>query len=142
MNRDALLATLIGLGLGLLMTGILIAGPGLLKYLPHFSFPKQITKTVLTPTPTPSQFGVTITSPLAEAIASTSQLVVSGTTFPKSIVVLQGPTDDDVVTVGDDGKYAGKITLSEGRNDIIVTSYNHSKQASQAVTVYYTEENL
>lgn len=145
MNRDALLATLIGLGLGLVMTGVLVFGPGLLKFLPHvpnFGIPKSISQNVAGPTPTPSQFAVSITSPLPEAISDTSQLVVSGATFPKSIVVVQGANDDDVVVVGDDGKYAGKITLVEGKNDIRVTSYLNTKQTTQTVTVYYTQESL
>ncbi len=145
MNRDALLATLIGLGLGLLMTGILILGPGLLKYLPHINFSSFfVTKnnTEPTPTPTPSQFAVTIGSPLPEAIAESASLVVSGSTFPKSTVVVSGPVDDDVVVVPDDGKYAGKVTLVEGRNDITVTSYLNQKQTAAHVTVYYTKETL
>lgn len=145
MNRDAILATLIGLGLGLFMTGILILGPGLLKYFPKISVPFSFgknTANIPTPTPTPAVFTVTIDSPLPEAIAESGTLVISGTTFPKSKVVVSGPVDDDVVIVPDDGKYAGKITLVEGKNDIVVTSYFDTKHTEQKVTVYYTKEAL
>ena len=147
MNKDALLATLIGFGIGLLITGLLLLGPSVTKFLPKvtlpkisFSQPKQ--KSAPTPTPTPSQFTLTIDSPLAEAIENSTDLLVSGVTSSGSTVVIAGSVDDTTVVSQSNGKYAGKITLTEGKNDIVVTSYNTSKQASQTVTVYYTPESL
>ena len=147
MNKDALLATLIGLGLGLAVTGIFILGPQLVKSLPHISLPKitlpqtkpqkQITAT---PTPTPIVFSVS--SPLPESIELSDQLVVSGTAPADSLVVVQGAVDDDVIRVNGDGKYAAKVTLAEGKNDLVVTNYVSEKNAMQTVTVYYTPENL
>ncbi|MCX6794240.1 MAG: hypothetical protein NTY06_04030 [Candidatus Gottesmanbacteria bacterium] len=138
MNKDAILATLIGFAIGLLITGLLLVGPNITKMLPK----AKLQTTAPTPTPTPSQFAVTIESPLAEAIENNTDLLVSGVTSPGSTVVVAGSVDDTAVVSQPDGKYAGKITLTEGKNDIIVTSYRQTKQASQTVTVYYTPENL
>ncbi len=145
MNKDALLATLIGFGIGLLITGLLLAGPNFLKLfppikLPTISFSQQ--KKVSLPTPTPVQFAVTIESPLPDSIESNEVLLVSGATSPGATVVIGGPTDETVVVVKDDGKFAGKVTLVEGKNDVVVTSYLNDKQATSAVTAYYTEEEL
>ncbi len=147
MNKDAILATLIGFGIGLLITGILLIGPNITKSLPNINLPtisflqpKQ--KPTPTPTPTPSQFGLTIESPLADAIENTSDLLVSGVTTPGSTVVIAGSVDDTVELAQADGKYAGKITLAEGKNDIIVTAYQSQKQMTQTMTVYYTPESL
>ena len=55
MNKDALLATLIGFGIGLLITAMLLVGPKLLVYLPNISFsiPKfNVSQSVPTTTPT------------------------------------------------------------------------------------------
>jgi hypothetical protein len=147
MNKDALLATLIGFGIGLLITGLLLLGPNLTKFLPKIklptiSFSQTKQKSTPTPTPMPSQFGITIDSPLAEAIENTTDLLVTGTTSPGSTVVIAGSVDDTAVVAQADGKYAGKITLAEGKNDIIVTTYNKSKQANQSISVYYTPESL
>jgi hypothetical protein len=147
MNKDAILATLIGFGIGLLITGLLLLGPNITKSLPKIklpsiSFSQSQQKTPVTPTPTPSQFGVTIESPLADAIENTTDLLVSGVTAPGSTVVIAGSVDDTVATAQADGKYAGKVTLAEGKNDIIVTSYLATKQATKTVTVYYTPESL
>jgi len=148
MNRDALLASLIGFGIGLLITGILLVGPNLIRGFPRITLPKiaflqkQTVHTTPTPSPTPPPVSFTITSPLTEAIVATSDLLVSGTAAPSSIVVVAGPLDEDVMTVKDDGKYAGKISLVEGKNDVTVTSFTNGKGTVQTVTVFYTKENL
>jgi hypothetical protein len=149
MNKDAVLATLIGFGIGLLITGLLLVGPNITKFLPKIKLPaisfsqsQQKPQVTATATPTPSQFAVTIESPLAESIENTTDLLVSGVTSPGSTVVIAGSADDTAVVAQTDGKYAGKITLVEGKNDIVVTSYSQTKQANQTITVYYTPESL
>ncbi|MCL4360562.1 hypothetical protein M1555_04935 [Patescibacteria group bacterium] len=147
MNRDALLATLIGLGLGLVITGALILTPSLLRLLPKITLPKvavSMPKSAKTPAPrpTPAAFGLTVDSPLPNAIEHKTDLIVSGTTGAGATVVVQGLTDDDVTVVGKDGKYVGKITLSEGKNTVTVTSYGKDKQKGTSVVVYYTPESL
>jgi hypothetical protein len=147
MNKDAILATLIGFGIGLLITGLLLVGPNITKALPKIKLPtitfsQSQQKSAETATPTPSQFTVTIESPLAEAIENNTDVLVSGVTSPGSTVVIAGSVDDTAVVAQPDGKYAGKITLTEGKNDISVTSYQQTKQAAQTITIYYTPESL
>lgn len=155
MNKDALFATLIGLGIGLLLTGIILVGPSLAKSfpkitwptfskisLPSFSFPKKSTPTpTLNPNSQPQEHQLTIDSPLPETIEQTETVLVSGSTSIGATVVIQGIVDDVVIATNGDGKYAGKITLAEGKNDITVTSYSITKeQKVQTVTVFYTPE--
>ncbi len=145
MNKDAILATTIGLVLGLLISGVFIFGPNLARALPKFKFPSLAlpkTSPKATPTPILKEFSLSITAPLADGIEPKKDVVVSGTTAPEATVVIQGPTDADVVIAGIDGGYAGKITASEGKNDVFVTAYAEKKQTSQNITIYYTEENF
>lgn len=148
MNKDAILATLIGLMLGLAIAGTFIFGPSLVKTfpklkLPTISLPKPTPQTAPQPTSAPEEFGVTITAPLPEAIEPKEDVVVSGMTQAGATVVIGGPLDEDVVTAGDDGAYAGQVKLSEGKNEIVVTAYGgEGKQAQTAVTLYFTEENF
>ncbi|MBI5448764.1 hypothetical protein HY948_00365 [Candidatus Gottesmanbacteria bacterium] len=146
MNRDALLATLIGLGVGLVITGLLLVGPTLVKSISlpkfSFSFPSAKQNPSTSPTPAPTEFFVSIDSPLAEDIAANDELLVSGKTLEGTIVTVQGPKDEDVVTAKTDGAYAGKVMLIEGKNDITVTAYKDGKQMSQTVTVYFTPEEI
>jgi len=147
MNKDALLATLIGFGIGLFITGMFLLGPTIIKSIPKITFPKislpqKNPKSPTTPAPEPVKQFVTIDSPLAEAIESKKELLVSGTANPGSTILVQGLTDEEVAGVKDDGKYVGNITLLEGKNEITVTSYLDGKPVTQTVTVFFTEENF
>lgn len=147
MNKDAILATIIGFVIGLFITGMLLVGPKLIHIMPkiNFKFPTiSLGSTKVTPTTTPAQkeFSVIIDSPLPDSIASESDLLVSGSTMPGSTVVIEANTTEAISEVKTDGKYAGKVTLIEGKNDITVTSYNKDKKATQTVAVFYTPEAL
>lgn len=142
MNRDALLATLIGLGMGLFITGIIVVGPNLLKLIAKISFPKFSLQTAkratATPTPTPV-FSLTIDSPMTDRVVNTSDLLVSGNTSPGAIVVVAGNSNEDVIAADATGNYAGKVTLAEGKNDLTVTSYSREKKDSKTVTIFYIQ---
>lgn len=148
MNKDAILATIIGLVLGLTIAGTFIFGPSLIKALPRLtlptiSLPKSTPKATPQPTAEPKEFTVTINAPLPDTVEPKQDVVVSGTTQAGATVVIAGALDEDVVTAGEGGAYAGKITAVEGKNDITVTSYgNEGKQAQAAVTIYFTEESF
>jgi len=150
MNKDALLATFIGFVVGLLVTGLVLYGPGLTKNFPKFQFPKisfslpAFGKPKTTPTPTVNEVKkehtVTIESPQADALEPSETVLISGTTSVSSIVILSGPLDDVVIEANGDGKYAGKVTLLEGKNDITVTSFLKSQSVAKSVSVFYTPE--
>ena len=147
MNKDALLATAIGFFIGLCITGLLLAGPSLIKMLPNMSFalPKlpQVTHNKApSPTKAATDFSFSVDSPLPDAIESDHNLLVSGKSTPHATVVIQGNTDDAVVETTDDGKFAGKVTLSEGKNKIVVTSYTKDTHTGKELIVYYTPEEL
>lgn len=148
MNKDALLATLIGLAAGLVITGVLLLGPSLTKSfpklsLPRFTLPSFAKRGAPSPTPTPPlALTITIDSPLPEEIAVKDSLLVSGITLPGSMIVAQGPLDEDVVVTRDGGAYAAKVSLAEGENEITVTAYKDGKSVSQTVTVFYTPEEF
>lgn len=148
MNKDALLATFIGLAAGLLITGVLLLGPSLTKSFPKVSLPKislpsfpQRATPTATPTP-PLTLTITIDSPLPEEIATNDTLLISGITLPGATVVAVGPVDEDVVQTKDGGAYAAKVSLAEGSNEITVTAYKDGKSVAQTVTVFYTPEKF
>ncbi len=147
MNKDAILATLIGFGIGLAITGILLVGPNIAKRLPSITLPtvSMFTpqpKATPAPSPTPEVFQLTIDSPLGDAIENTDEILVSGKTAKQSLVIIEGPVNETVVRVGADGSYAGKVRLLEGKNDISVTSYRDDKREVKTVTVYSTPETF
>lgn len=145
MNKDAILATVIGFGIGLCITALVFVGPKLMTFLPKVSLPSFVQKKsagIPTQSPKPKEFGVTIDSPLPESIEENAEVLVSGTSMAAATVVIGGVSTDAVAKVTDDGKYAGKVSLVEGKNDIVVTSYLKDKQAVATVTVFYTPEEF
>ena len=145
MNRDAIIATVVGFGIGLVITGIFLLGPNLVKFLPKLSFPdlgSLMSQTKTTPTPSPAPVTLTIDAPLPESIDVEGSALVSGTSPAHSLVVIEGPENEIVVAANGDGKYAGKVSLLEGKNDIVVTSYADNKSLHQSVAVFYTPEKF
>ena len=166
MNKDALIATVIGLLIGLIITCTILFGPQAIENIkkwnmpslpkwsftmPKFSLPSFSKNTNQTPTVTPANnelksinTSLTITSPLDEAIVNKDTELISGTASPLSTIIIQSPTEETITVTNADGAYAGKATLSEGQNIITVTSIakETKKQEQITVTIYYTSEQL
>lgn len=150
MNKDALLATIIGFGVGLILTGLVFLGPTFIKSFPSFSMPKFswpkffTSQSTVAPTPTPEKIDETLTieAPLADSVETRSETLVSGKTKPRAIVVVETLERETVVVANDEGAFATKIILSEGKNDIIVTSHADSIIQTQTITVFYTSVSL
>lgn len=149
MNRDALLATIIGFGVGLLIMGGILVGPKLVQNIPKislpnisFTLPKRAPKETPVSQITPTGAAFTIDAPLAEILVSSSEILVSGTSRDADLVVVQGPGGEAVVIPNGEKKYSATIELVEGRNDIVVTAYRGGMPQELTVTAYYTSENL
>lgn len=151
MNKDAILATVIGMFLGLAIAGIFLAAPTLATLFRGITLPKfalaptsstttdlnTLGKTTETVTAT-----FTIESPIPESIESSAEVLISGNAPVKSIVMLEGLVDETVTVSNDQGNYAGKVTLTEGQNQIVVTNYVAGKEESKTVDVYFTPQAL
>lgn len=149
MNKDAVLATIIGFGVGLIIAGLVFLAPALVKDMPSISLPDlSFLSTIIqgnknpqpTPKVTPISHAFTVASPLDESVELREEVLISGTTAPESMVVLEDETNELVVLANTKGAYAGKLTLSEGKNVLTVTSYANKKTETKTVTVYYTPE--
>ncbi len=150
MNKDALLATIIGFGIGLVITGLVFAGPTIFKSFPRIQLPSLSmftgkssgTAKKPNPTPRPNSTDLAIESPLADSIEAKSEVLVSGRTTPNATVVIEGESDEAVVVANAKGAYAATITLGEGKNEIMASSYTSTKVQKQNVTVFYTPEKF
>jgi hypothetical protein len=138
LNRDALTATIIGFGIGLLIMGVLLIGPNLT--LPNLNFFGS--KGEEAPQQDAASQMLTIDSPLPEAIESTDEVLLSGKAAPHATIVISGVLGESVVSATAEGTWAGKADLTEGANELTVTMYAQGTQSSQMVTVYYTPEEF
>ena len=145
MNKDAILASIIGFGIGLLITGGVIIGPRLLSQLQHPSTgnvasatTQQNAQTTPTSAPLESSQTLSIDAPAKEAILYESSTSVSGKA-PKQAIVIVGTTEDEkVLETKDTNTYQTTINLKEGKNDISVLSIVNGKSTVERITVYYT----
>ena len=105
MNKDALLATIIGFGIGLVIAAGVFLGPSLFKNMPQLRLPdlssllntfKTSENREPTPTPKPNET-LTIQSPLADSIEPKNETLISGMTAPEAIVVIEGESTETVV---------------------------------------------
>ena len=147
MNKDALLATLIGFIVGMILTACIVVSPKIIRSLSRISItlPKiniSAPKHSPTPTITPIITTLTIDSPIMESIATEEEILVSGSAPPHALIVSQSNGSDAVTQSDAQGKYAIKLTLLEGKNDVTVTSYAGNSTLSQNVIVYYSQEKL
>lgn len=150
MNRDAILATIIGFGVGLIIAGLVFLGPSLFKNfkfsMPDLSFITKLFQRTegseTAPAKDPESGNLTVESPLADTIEPAEESLVSGTFRPEAVIVISGETDESVTVANNEGAFAGKITLKEGRNDLIVTGYADDISESVSVTVFYTPETF
>lgn len=150
MNKDALLATVIGFGVGLVLTGLVFLGPTLFRSFPSFSWPSfswpkfftPSSPVKPTPTPTKTVDTLAIEAPLPDSVETRNETLISGKTKPHAIVVVETLDTERVVVANDDGAFAIKIALSEGKNDIVVSSHDKNVVQTQTVTVFYTSISI
>jgi len=150
MNRDAVLATLIGFGVGLSIAGLIFLGPVFFPAItinpPDISFItkyfSQINKPVPTSKPIEYPNKLAVDSPQSETIEAQEELLVSGKAVPNTTILIVGETSETVTEANEKGMFAGKISLTEGKNTIDVTNYAQNNTETKQLIVYYTPESF
>lgn len=147
MNRDAIFATAIGFSIGLVITGVILIGPGILSRVSQLSLKKPLNPT--SPTTTPgtktldTQGSLVISSPIPGEIVSSNSLIISGVAKAGRVIVAQSGNEDVVMKVDESGKFAAKMSLSIGKNDIIVGMHGEEGESEyKTLTVFYTPEEF
>jgi hypothetical protein len=147
MNKDAILASVIGFGIGLLITGGILLGPTAISQLANRLQSREgevasATNQQTTTTPGVAQpqekITLTIESPKAESIVHEDTLVIKGKTQAGAVVILAGDLDEVVVKTDSSGSFSGQISLKEGKNDVTVTAINNSLSNLQKTIIFYT----
>ncbi len=152
MNKDAILASLIGFSVGLLITASIIFGPKLFAQLQTSMREHQgqvasfQTKEDNQPQPSnitsqePLPSSLTIDQPTQESIVKESGITVSGNASPNSLIIVGTTEEESVVQVPSSGKYETKVVLREGKNDISVANVVNDQLFVERVVVYFSQE--
>lgn len=144
MNKDAILASIIGFGIGLLITGAILVGPSLLPLLKKINKKGDVQSATTQVSPTlTAGTGTTFTidTPTDETIAQDATITVSGHA-PKGTTIIIDNTEGEVATQSTDtNTFQGQIPLKEGKNDISVTQVADPTSTTKHVTIYYTPKS-
>lgn len=140
MKKEVILAIVIGLILGLLITfGIYTARTALTKA-PTASQEKPL----VSPSPEPTESAtITITSPATEALIDTETVTITGKTLPESTVTLVSDSDQQLVATSADGSFTADFELAGGINQIVISAFTpEGKQAETTLTLVYSTAAL
>ena len=147
MNKDAILASIIGFGIGLLITGAILVGPSMLPYLKNLGKKGNVKSAATQTSPTPAVAATATTAtfsidtPSDQTIANDTTLTVTGHAQKGTTVVLDDTEDEAVTTATDANTFSGQITIKEGINNISVSNVSDQTQTTKHVTVFYTPKS-
>jgi len=134
MRKEVLFAILAGLVFGLIIAfGVWRANIALR--------PGDDSSTQESPSPSPTDFGITIAKPQELQVITISPTTLSGITKPGVLVAISAEDEDYVVTADKDGEFEIDIDVAGGVNEIIITAFdeNGTTVEEKLVLVYSTE---
>lgn len=156
MNRDAIIATIIGFIIGLLITSLLLFGPRIFKNLPNIKLPDIKIEFPNLSKISPGQTGKsqsetekdtinqknTISFPENEALLSDKDITLTGKTEAGSQVLISTDEKDILAETDSKGSFKAELSLNEGQNILHVLFTNNKSQELKNITVYYTPETF
>jgi hypothetical protein len=146
MKKEVLLAIIIGFGLGLLITfGVWQANKALKQVAPKQALPPSQVQEEKTPSPTPppSQIGLTITSPEDNSIINKEKIDISGKTSSGAIVVITYEEGEKIVEADENGNFTSEITLVGGANEITVSAYDQEgNEVTKTLNLVYSTAEI
>lgn len=149
MNKDAILASGIGFGVGLLITGGILLGPTLLSQIT--SKTQEVRNQVQSPQVQPQKnndaqvagdqtTSFSIDSHQSETIVDSDKISINGKAKDGTFVVIAGDLEEQAA-VASGNTYSIPVLLKEGKNDITVTNIDGDQATVQKLTLYYTPKS-
>ena len=143
MKKEVLVAIIVGFTIGLIVVFGVITANTSLKQQSQKNNPASTENSPavnLTPTgPQQTKHKISISEPKDLSISGNEEIVIKGTTTPKSRVVITDETSEYIIEVNDSGVFSQKITLVSGENEIKLVSFSPNLDTTEAaITVVYT----
>jgi len=140
MKKEVLIAIVIGLGVGLLITFSVYYAQRYLKEVNQIQSPlSEKEKAGASVTPTEILPSLSLTSPIDESISKEAKISVIGITSPSAWVVVLTEKGELTVQADTKGNFETSISLISGENEIEVKSFGDKGEVtSKTVTVVYS----
>ena len=137
MKKEVIIAILLGLALGLIITfGIWTANQAIKE-----KKTRQTTQVVQTTPSPPVKIELTINSPQNNLVVDKNKVQINGQCQPQSVLVLSSE-ENDVFTLSDEsGFFSTSFPLVKGSNEITITSIDNLNQTQEKkLMIVYTTE--
>ena len=144
MKKDVTIAIIVGFAIGAVAALAIVHLPSFFKK-PNTQIVQLSQKASASPSPQVSgtPLSLEITEPKNEEITSSEKITIKGKTQPSNTLVLDSDDDNVVTQASEDGSFSFPVTLDEGGNQYMITSYNDKAEAeNKTLTVLYKTEKL
>lgn len=145
MNKDTIIASSIGFGLGLIAAIALWVVP---RILPKTAPPPQPENQVAQNN-VQAEISVketdellSLSSPQDGEITIKSEVNLEGSVKGAQIVIVTTPQSSQIANLTAEGKFSTVLTLTEGANPIAVAAYIKGKELIKTLTVFYYAEGI
>ena len=140
MNKDTVVASIIGFGIGLVAAVALWVVPRILPKTQPTS-PKS-PETVAEKTAEKNNSSFTLSSPGDAEITKDKTVKIEGTASADSVIVISSATGSNTLTPKDNGSFSTTLELTEGANQMVVTSIAGNKEESKNIFIYYYPDTI
>lgn len=145
MNKDTIIASSIGFGLGLIAAIALWVVPRILpKTVPPPKSEDVIAqKNVEGETTTKeTEESISLSSPQNGEIITKNQVNLEGKVKDVQTVIVTTPQSNHIANPTAEGKFSTTLTLTEGANPIAVAAYSNGREIIKTLTVFYYAEGI
>lgn len=129
-----------------LLTAVFIASLGLFLVFYFTSNSKINTKQLINSWPVTSEpvsLTLNLSSPEDNLLTFDTDLLIQGKTAPEVKVIISSEEEDEVLESSSKGDFSTTIKLSEGLNNLLVTTFDASGNSkSEERTIFYSKEKL
>lgn len=142
MKKEIIIAIVIGFALGLLITfGIWTAN----KAIKNKPTPTEETEliTPIEPTPTATEFSLTIISPEDDSLINTNKVELKGSTVANAVIVIAEENGEKIIEADGEGSFATELVLIAGTNEIKITAFNsEGDEVSKTLSLVYSTKEI
>lgn len=140
MNKDTVVASVIGFGLGLVAAIALWVVPRVLPK--HAPAPQTANTTQEENVAGKTDEEFTITAPQDGEITNAKTIKIEGQTAAAALVIVSTASSSAAISPTSDGTFSASLDLSEGSNEVAVTSLVAGEEKTKNITVYYLTDGI
>jgi len=91
----------------------------------------------------PVSFNLNLSSPENNSLLFDPDILIQGATSPGATIIISLDSEDLALEASSNGNFSTTITLSEGVNELLITSFDKDGNSkTESRTIYYSKEKI